>query len=75
MPEPDPVLEITLDAYIPDDYIADPRYKMEIYRRCSDLEYEDREDLLDEIIDRFGERDTGSNSLACSYFTQSMPFA
>ena len=55
MPEPDPVLEITLDAYIPDDYIADPRYKMEIYRRCSDLEYEDREDLLDEIIDRFGE--------------------
>ncbi|MDD4320667.1 MAG: transcription-repair coupling factor [Acidaminococcaceae bacterium] len=55
LPEPDPVLEIVLDAYIPDDYIANPRYKMEIYRRCSELIYEDREDLLDEIIDRFGE--------------------
>jgi len=55
VPDPDPVLEITIDAYIPDDYIADPRYKMEIYRRCSELEYEYREDLLDEIIDRFGD--------------------
>ena len=27
-PEPDPVLEIPAEAYIPDDYIADPRYKM-----------------------------------------------
>ena len=55
LPEPDPVLEITVDAYIPDNYIEKPRYKMEIYRRCSELVYEDREDLLDEIIDRFGE--------------------
>ncbi len=55
LPEPDPVLEIVFDAYIPDDYMANPRYKMEIYRRCSELIYEDREDFLDEIIDRFGE--------------------
>jgi transcription-repair coupling factor (superfamily II helicase) len=53
-PEPDPVLEIPAEAYIPDDYIADPRYKMELYRRFAEVEYAQRDDLLDEIIDRFG---------------------
>ena len=55
VPEPEPVLEIPAEAYIPDDYIADPRYKMEIYRRLAEMEYAQRDDLLDEIIDRFGE--------------------
>lgn len=53
-PEPEPVLEIPLEAYIPESYINDPRYKMELYRRFSDMEYSMRNDLLDEIIDRFG---------------------
>lgn len=53
-PEPEPILEIPADAYIPDSYISDPRYKMELYRRFSEMEYAQREDLLDEIIDRFG---------------------
>ena len=53
-PEPEPVLEIPLEAYIQDSYISDPRYKMELYRRFSDMEYSARDDLLDEIIDRFG---------------------
>lgn len=52
--EPDPVIEIKLDAYIPEEYISDPRYKLELYRRCSELDYRDRDDLMDEIIDRFG---------------------
>ena len=53
-PEPEPVLEIQAEAYIPDSYIPDPRYKMELYRRFSELEYSQRDDLLDEVIDRFG---------------------
>lgn len=52
--EPDPIVEIPLDAYIPDDYIDNPRYKMELYRRFASMEYAERDDLLDEIIDRFG---------------------
>jgi transcription-repair coupling factor (superfamily II helicase) len=52
--EPDPILEIPLNAYIPDSYISDPRYKLELYRRFVDLDYEDGSDLMDEIIDRFG---------------------
>ncbi len=54
-PVKEPVLEITMDAYIPDDYIDNPRYKMELYRRFSDMHYEERSDLMHEIIDRFGQ--------------------
>ena len=53
-PEPEPIIEIPAEAYIPDEYIDDPRYKMELYRRFAELEYKDRDDLMDEIIDRFG---------------------
>ena len=52
--EPDPILEIPLNAYIPDSYIANPRYKLELYRRFVDLAWGGEEDLMDEIIDRFG---------------------
>jgi transcription-repair coupling factor (superfamily II helicase) len=52
--EPDPILEIPLNAYIPDDYISDARYKLELYRRFVDLDYRDSSDIMDEIIDRFG---------------------
>ncbi|WP_337617164.1 transcription-repair coupling factor [Acidaminococcus timonensis] len=51
---PDPVIEMKLDAYIPDGYIDNPRYKLELYHRFEDMKYEDRNDLMDEIIDRFG---------------------
>jgi transcription-repair coupling factor (superfamily II helicase) len=50
----DPIIEIKLDAYIPDDYIDNPRYKLEIYRRLGSMKYEERQELMDEIIDRFG---------------------
>lgn len=53
-PEPEPVLEIPAEAYIPDGYIDDPRYKMEIYRRLAEMKYSECGDMLDEIIDRFG---------------------
>ena len=52
---PEPVLEIKLDAYIPNNYIDNPRYKMEIYRRLGEMAYGESADLLDEIIDRFGD--------------------
>ena len=43
-----------MDGYIPDTYISDPRYKLELYRRFAELDYNDKDDLLDEITDRFG---------------------
>ena len=52
--EPDPILDLHLNAYIPDNYISDPRYKLELYRRLVELDYREGSDLMDEIIDRFG---------------------
>ena len=43
-----------LDADIPDDFIDNPRYKLEIYRRLGSMKYEEPEDFMAEIIARFG---------------------
>lgn len=52
---PDTVIEFTQDAYIDDGYIPKPDFKIEIYRRLADLRSAaELEDLIDEVIDRFG---------------------
>lgn len=53
--EPEPLIEIELDAYLPDEYIEDAMHKLEIYRRLADVRQTgEAEDVLDELIDRFG---------------------
>ena len=50
-----PVLELPVDAFIPDEYLADPRLKMEIYRKLADAEnLEILAEVETEIRDRFG---------------------
>ncbi|MDI3280960.1 MAG: transcription-repair coupling factor [Bacillota bacterium] len=52
---PQPVIDLPVDAYLPDEYVADPRQKMEIYRKIARLESrEEAMDLADELVDRFG---------------------
>jgi len=49
-------IDLDIDAYIPDTYIADGQQKIEMYKRfrgISDLD--DVKELQDEMIDRFGE--------------------
>ncbi len=54
--EPEPLIEFAMDAYLPDDYIEDAMHKLEIYRRLADVRQKgEAEDVLDELIDRFGE--------------------
>ncbi|MBQ2954656.1 MAG: transcription-repair coupling factor [Clostridia bacterium] len=49
-------VDIKVDAYLPDDYVQDSRTRMEIYKRIADLSTdEERSDVIDELIDRFGE--------------------
>ncbi|WP_075038296.1 transcription-repair coupling factor [Halobacillus dabanensis] len=51
-----PELDMMLDAYIPDDYIADEKQKIDMYKVFQAIEsVEDIHDLRDELIDRFGE--------------------
>ena len=57
-PEP-PVsvqLDLGVDAYLPSEYIYDSAQKIEIYKKVAAAEgTEDIDELLDEMIDRFGE--------------------
>jgi transcription-repair coupling factor (superfamily II helicase) len=56
-PEPEPVrLDVSVDAYIPTDYIPYEQAKIEVHRRvaCA-LELADVERLREDLQDRFGE--------------------
>ncbi|MYL51588.1 transcription-repair coupling factor [Halobacillus litoralis] len=51
-----PELDMMLDAYIPDEYIADEKQKIDMYKLFQAIEtVEDIHDLRDELIDRFGD--------------------
>jgi transcription-repair coupling factor (superfamily II helicase) len=55
----EPVLEFNIDAYISGDYISDAMHKIEIYQRIAASRSEQHiSDLVDELIDRFGEPPT-----------------
>ena len=49
-------MDIREDAYIPSSYIGNESLKLEIYKRISLIQTEeDRQELSDELLDRFGE--------------------
>ncbi|HMM22210.1 MAG TPA: transcription-repair coupling factor [Selenomonadales bacterium] len=55
-PPPEPVLEFNVDAYLDGDYIGDAMHKIEIYQRIAAIRTEENvREMLDELIDRFGE--------------------
>lgn len=52
----EPVLEMNVEAYLSGDYIGDAMHKIEIYQRVAAVRNDQQaDDLLDELIDRFGE--------------------
>ncbi|GGJ57121.1 transcription-repair coupling factor [Virgibacillus salexigens] len=52
----EPELTLSIDAYIPDEYIDDEKQKIEIYKQFQAMdENGDAEDLRDELMDRFGD--------------------
>ena len=56
---PEPVFDLEVDAYIPDEYVPDPNQKVELYRRIIELSaLEECDDLEEEIQDRFGDLPT-----------------
>ena len=63
-PLPETKLELNIDALIPDTYIDDEGQRMEAYHRINNLYSErDYSDILDELIDRYGEPPTKVISL------------
>lgn len=52
---PEPVVEIPIDAYIPEKYITDGKQKVDIYKKIASANtVQAVSDLTAEIIDRFG---------------------
>ena len=50
------LVDIDLDAYIPDAYIRNESQKLDIYKRIAGIEStEECEDMLEELLDRFGD--------------------
>ena len=49
-------IDLDLDAYLPDSYIPNEHHKLDLYKRIAGIESrQDYEEILDEILDRFGE--------------------
>ena len=61
----DTLVDITLDSYIPTNYIRDEAQKLDIYKRIADVSTEEeKSDILDELLDRFGDPPRAVRNLA-----------
>ena len=49
-------IDLNMDAFIPDTYISNEFQKLDIYKRIAVIENQaDYDDILEELLDRFGE--------------------
>ena len=49
-------IDLNMDAFIPDSYIGNEYQKLDIYKRIATIEtQQDYDDMLEELLDRFGE--------------------
>jgi transcription-repair coupling factor (superfamily II helicase) len=59
-----PEINLTIDAFIPPDYIQDGKQKIEMYKKFVAVSsFEEIEDLTEELIDRFGTIPQSVNNL------------
>jgi transcription-repair coupling factor (superfamily II helicase) len=50
------VIDLNVDAYIPDTYIQNEVQKLDVYKKIATIESEEEmSEMLDELLDRFGE--------------------
>ena len=49
-------IDLPIDAHIPESYVSSVNHRLGMYRRIADIRnQEDADDVLDELLDRFGE--------------------
>ena len=49
-------IDINIEAYLPDTYVSNEETRIDIYKRIALIDSEEaRDDMLDELVDRFGE--------------------
>lgn len=56
LPAVETIVDIPVDAYLPREFIADEGQRMDMYKRLTAIESDrDYHDVIDELLDRFGE--------------------
>lgn len=56
VPEKECLIDVRIDAHIPENYIENLPQRLSIYKRIADIRNDsDASDVLDELIDRFGD--------------------
>ncbi len=49
-------VDLKVDAYLPEDYVRGDGVRLEVYKRIASIENKgDRDDVIEELIDRFGD--------------------
>ncbi len=49
-------IDINIEAYLPDTYVSNEEQRIDIYKRIAAIDSEEaRDEMLDELVDRFGE--------------------
>ena len=57
-------VDLRVDAFLPSDYVAEEKQRMEMYKRiASVVSDEDRADVTDELIDRYGDLPPAAETL------------
>ncbi len=57
-------VDLEVDAFIPPEYIVNEEQKLDIYKRIAGIESEkERDEMKDELLDRFGDIPTSANNL------------
>ncbi len=50
------VIDIELDAFLPENYVTSEAQRLDLYKRIAELStVEEKDEMLDELIDRFGD--------------------
>ena len=63
-PEKECLVDLSLDAHIPENYIDSVPQRLSVYRKIASIRSEaDAEDVLDELIDRYGDVPDSVNGL------------
>lgn len=53
---PEPVIDLTVDAYIDEDFVKDPKQKIELYKKIMGINTREEADaLVEEVLDRYGD--------------------
>lgn len=72
-PKPECTIDIKINAYIPENYISSPASRIEAYKRIASIKNEeDLSDVMDELIDRYGDIPISCENLCLVSFLRSL---